>query len=118
MLSHINETCETIYLKNSVDELSKVGSIILNKYGGTIKNISYPIKGFKEPLVRKIDVSEITEYDKFTRSLEKFPEKKHELQELYKLTEYRTYVICAINQETIEEIKKDLDKEGLLYTDK
>lgn len=115
MLSYINETCETIYLKNTVDELDKVGEIILDRYSGSIKNISYPIKGFKEPLIRKIDVSEIREYDKFIKNLNKFPEKKEELKELYSLTEYRAYRICAINNETIEKIKNDLDKEGLLF---
>ncbi|MBR5503994.1 MAG: hypothetical protein IKV87_06095 [Methanobrevibacter sp.] len=115
MLSHIEETCETIYLKNDVGELNKVGSIILDKYSGSIKNIYYPIKGFKEPLTRKIDVSEMEEYDKFLKNLNKFPEKKEELQEIYNLTDYRAYRICAINQETIELIKKDLDDEGLLY---
>ena len=84
---------------------------------GSIKNISYPIKGFKEPLIRKIDVSEIREYDKFIKNLNKFPEKKEELKELYSLTEYRAYRICAINNETIEKIKNDLDKEGLLYNE-
>ena len=115
MLSYINETCETIYLKNTVDELDKVGEIILDRYSGSIKNISYPIKGFKEPLIRKIDVSEIREYDKFIKNLNKFPEKKEELKELYSLTDYRAYRICAINNETIEKIKNDLDKEGLLF---
>lgn len=115
MLSYINETCETIYLKNTVDELDKVGEIILDRYSGSIKNISYPIKGFKEPLIRKIDVSEVREYDKFIKNLNKFPEKKEELKELYSLTDYRAYRICAINNETIEKIKNDLDKEGLLF---
>lgn len=115
MLRYINETCDTIYLKNTVDELSKVGDIIINRHGASIKNISYPIKGFKEPLTRKIDVSDIDEYENFVANINKHPDKKEELEELYSLTDYRTNIICAINKETIENIKKDLDNEGLLY---
>ncbi|AMK14839.1 3H domain-containing protein [Methanobrevibacter olleyae] len=115
MLSYINETCEIIHLKNSVDELSIVGDIIIDKYGASMKNISYPIKGFKEPLVRQINVSEISEFNKFVTNITKHEEKKKELEELYKLTDYRSNLICAINQDTIEKIKEDLDKEGLLY---
>lgn len=115
MMAHIQETCETIALKNSVDELSLVGEIIINRHGASIKNISYPIKGFKEPLVRQINVSEKSEFDKFILNINRHEEKKDELEELYNLTDYRSCMICAINNETLEKIKEDLDKEGLLY---
>lgn len=115
MLSEINETCDIIQLKNSVEQLDEIAKIIIKKYGATIKYVSYPIKGFKEPLIRQINVSDIDEFNRFTNSLNKYEEKKNELKKLYSLTEYRENMICAINKETIEKIKEDLDTNGFLY---
>ncbi len=117
ILSDINESCESLKLKNTVDELYEVADIIIRKYNGTIKNVSYPIKGFKEPLVRKINVSEVEEYERFIKNLNKYSDKKKELEDLYKLTDFRETSICAINKETLDDIKKELDQKGFLYKD-
>lgn len=115
ILSDINESCECLKLKNTVDELYDVADIVIRKYNGTIKNVSYPIKGFKEPLVRKINVSEVEEYEKFLNNLNNYDERKKNLENLYHLSEYRQTTICAINKETLEDIKNELDKKGFLY---
>jgi len=115
MLSEINESCEVINLRNTVDELYDVAKIIIKNNNGTIKCITYPIKGFKEPLIRKINVSEVKEYEKFIENLNKDKNKKRDLENLYNLTEYRKTKICAINKETIDKIKTELDEKGYLY---
>ena len=115
MLSNITESCEIIYLNNTVDELENVINIIIKKQGGSIEYVLYPIEGFKEPLIRKINISEAEECDRFINALKSDETKKQELENLYKLSKYRGNKICAANKEVIERIKEDLDKKGYIY---
>lgn len=111
----INKCCKTILLKNSIDELKDVIDIIIKENSGSMEEITYEIEGFRNPLVRKISISEYDEANRFIYSLEKYPEKKKELQKLYDLSEFRKTKICAPNNEVITKIISDLDRKGYLY---
>ena len=53
MLTMIREICKIMLFKHSVDELGDETSIILDKYGGRIVDVSYFLPGFVEPLKEK-----------------------------------------------------------------
>lgn len=119
MLTSITETCETLLLQNSVEELGEVVEIIINKYGGVIEDVTYLVPGFKEPLKRKVDASDPEKTRKFIESLEKKPEVKKDFEYLYNLSNnVRGNKICAHNKETLNKIIKELDEKGYLYKKK
>ena len=108
ILSVINKSCTTVKLINSVDELEDVIDIIIGKNNGSIEKITYNIKGFKEPLIRNVEVSDIESANRFLKNLNEDKEKKDDLNELYELSKYRQTTICASNQETLDRIVEEL----------
>ena len=117
ILSVINKACTTIKLTNSVDELEDVINIIINENNGSIEKITYNITGFKEPLVRNINISDTKSADKFIRNINENKDKKEYLSKLYDLSDYRTTVICASNQEKIEKIINELTSKGYVLNE-
>lgn len=118
MLTSITETCQTIMLKNTVDELADVVDIIINKHGGIIEDVTYLVPGFKEPLKRKVDASDPDKTKKFIASLESKPEIKEDFEYLYNLSNnIRGNKICAPDEKTLNNIIKDLDLKGYLYAE-
>lgn len=117
ILAIINKSCTTINLTNDVDELADVIDIIITKNNGSLEKVVYNIKGFKEPLVRNVNVSDIESAEKFINTLEKDESKKEYLDELYKLSEYRKTTICASNQEKLDEIIKELTDKGYVLNE-
>ena len=115
ILSNINESCRTVYLKNNVDELKQVMDIIIKDNNGSVDCIIYPLKGFKEPLIRNVNIYEKKKSDKFLEILENNPEKKEELEELYHLSNKRGMKICAPNNEILKNIIIELKENGFLY---
>lgn len=116
MLTSITETCKTVMLKNTVDELADVVNIIINKHGGIIEDVTYLLPGFREPLKRKVDVSDPKKAKKFIESLKNSPEMKEDFKHLYDLSDnVRGNKICAPDKKTLENIFKDLDSKGYLY---
>jgi len=116
MITSIAGTCETVLLKNSVDELAEVVDIIINKHGGTIEDVTYLVPGFKEPLMRKVHASDSKKTEKFIESLQKKPDVKKEFEYLYKISNnIRGNKICASSRKILDEIIKDLDAKGFLY---
>ncbi|MDL2246573.1 hypothetical protein LJB96_03035 [Methanobrevibacter sp. OttesenSCG-928-K11] len=115
MLSHINRTCEKILVKNTVDEIQKLVDIIIKNNNGSIEKISYKIEGFKNPLVRKVNLSEYDETQRFIKSLEESPRKKEELEKLYRLSKFREMRVCAANKQALEDIKSELNKNNFIY---
>jgi len=116
MLTRITETCQIIMLKNSVDELSDVLEIIINKHGGIIEEVTYLVSGFKEPLKRRVGASDPYKAEKFIKSLENKPYIKEEFKYLYNLSNnVRGNKICAPDKETLEKIIIDLDAKGYIY---
>jgi transcriptional regulator of NAD metabolism len=116
MLTSITETCQTIMLKNTVDELADVIDIIINKHGGAIEDVIYLVPGFKEPLTRKVNASNPTKAKKFIESLKNKPKIKQDFEYLYNLSNnIRGNKICAPDKKTLKDIIKDLDSKGYLY---
>jgi hypothetical protein len=117
ILSIINKSCTTIKLINSVDELEDMINIIIDKNSGTIEKITYNVKGFKEPLIRNINVSDSDSAQKFIKSINDNKDKKEYLTELYNLSEYRETTICAPNQEKLDKIIKELNDKGYVLNE-
>jgi uncharacterized protein len=115
MLSYINRTCEKILIDNTVNDIQKLVDIVIKENNGSIEKISYKIEGFKDPLIRKVNISEYDETQRFIDSLDKNPGKKNELEKIYKLSKYREMTICAANKQTLEDIKRELNENNLSY---
>lgn len=117
ILSIINRSCTTVNLINSVDELENVIDIIINQNGGSLEKITYNIKGFKEPLIRNISVSDEKSANNFIKNINSDENKKEYLTELYKLSEYRKTTICASNQEKLDKIVNELNEKGYVLNE-
>ena len=117
ILSVINKACTTIKLTNSVDELEDIINIIIKENNGSIEKITYNISGFKEPLVRNINISDTKSADRFIRNINENKDKKEYLSKLYDLSDYRTTVICASNQEKIKKIINELTSKGYVLNE-
>ena len=117
ILSVINKACTTIKLTNSVDELEDVINIIINENNGSIEKITYNIIGFKEPLVRNINISDAKSSMRFIKNINENKDKKEYLSKLYDLSDYRNTVICASNPEKIEKIIKELESKGYVLNE-
>ena len=117
ILSVINKACTTIKLTNSVDELEDVINIIINENNGSIEKITYNITGFKEPLVRNINISDAKSSMRFIKNINENKDKKEYLSKLYDLSDYRNTVICASNPEKIEKIIKELESKGYVLNE-
>jgi 2-phosphoglycerate kinase len=115
MMNIITKTCENLTLKSTVDQLRDIADIIIYKHGGVIGDVSYELPGFKEPLVRKLDISNPKDFEKFFENLNKDQGKKESLEHLYNLSNnIRKTIVCAHNRQTLDDIKEDLDKKGFL----
>ncbi|WP_297827538.1 3H domain-containing protein [uncultured Methanobrevibacter sp.] len=117
ILAKINKASSSLKLINSVDELEDVINIIINENKGTIEKITYKIPGFKEPLVRNINISDINSAAKFIEKINENQEKKEHLIKLYELSDYRDTVICAPNQEKLDNIIKELNEKGYVLNE-
>lgn len=115
MLSLINEICETLIFKNSVDELEKLIDIIIGKYGGRLVDVSYFLPGFGEPLKRNVNVYDPIEAKRFITRLNKNPKRKKDLENLYHLSNnVHSHRICAPDQNSLNNMIKELDEVGFL----
>ena len=112
ILAIINKSCATINLINGIDELEDVIDIIINKNQGSLEKITYNIKGFKEPLIRNVSVSDSESANNFIKNINGDKSKKEDLSELYKLSEYRKTTICASSQEKLDKIISELKEKG------
>ena len=117
VVAKINKASISLKLINSVDELEDVINIIINENKGTIEKITYKIPGFKEPLVRNINISDINSAAKFIEKINENQEKKEHLIKLYELSDYRDTVICAPNQEKLDNIIKELNEKGYVLNE-
>ena len=117
ILSVINKSCTTIKLVNSVDDLKDVINIIINENNGSLERVTYNIKGFKEPLIRNINISDGESASKFIEKINEDESKKEYLSELYELSNYRDTTICASNQEKLDKIIKELNDKGYVLNE-
>ena len=117
ILSVINKSCATVKLINNVDELEDVIEIIINENGGSIERITYNLKGFREPLIRNINVDDAESAQRFIRKIDEDKSKREYLEELYNLSEYRQTTICAPNQERMDRIIEELNDKGYVLNE-
>ena len=117
ILGIINKSCQTVKLINDIEDLGDVIDIIINQNHGTIEKITYNIKGFKEPLVRKIDVSDSESANRFINKIKENKNKKEDLSKLYGLSEYRETTICASNQDKLDKIVEQLNEKGYVLNE-
>ena len=117
ILGIINKSCQTVKLINDIEDLGDVIDIIINQNHGTIEKITYNIKGFKEPLVRKIDVSDSESANRFINKIKEDKNKKEDLSKLYGLSKYRETTICASNQDKLDKIVKQLNEKGYVLNE-
>ena len=116
MLTMIREICKIMLFKHSVDELGDETSIILDKYGGRIVDVSYFLPGFVEPLKRNVNVFDPVEAKRFIEKLQKTPQRKKDLENLYRLSDnVHSHKICAPDKKSLESMIRDLDEKGYIY---
>ena len=117
IMSIINRSCTTVNLINNIDELEDVIDIIINQNNGSLEKITYNIKGFKEPLIRNINASDVESSNKFIENINEDASKREYLDELYKLSEYRKMTICAPNKEKLDKIVDKKKKKGYVLNE-
>ena len=99
---------------HGVDEIRKESEIIL-KYGCTIENIEYHLPEFKEPLARKVGVSDQNQLNRFLSGLERESARKKSLESIYEsVSGIHSHWISGPNKESLEKAVEELKKEGLL----
>ena len=97
--------------------MADVIDIIINRNHGTLEKVTYNIKGFKEPLIRNINVSDAQSANEFIEKLNESKDKKDYLSQLYELSEYRKTTICASNPEKLNKIIKELQDKGYVLNE-
>jgi voltage-gated potassium channel len=99
---------------HGVGDIRKESEIIL-KHGCTLENIEYHLPDFKEPLARKIGVSDISQLNRFLSSLERDKSRKKSLESIYKsVSGIHSHWISGPTKESLEKVAEELKKEGLL----
>ncbi len=117
ILAIINKSCTTIKLINTVDEVADVINIIITQNNGSLEKVSYNIPGFKEPLIRNINVSDVASAEKFLNKINDDEDKKEYLSKLYDLSDYRNTTICASNRERLDKIIDELNEKGYVLNE-
>lgn len=110
----IQPTIMKITEMHDVADIRRESEIIL-KHGCTLENIEYHLPEFKEPLARKIGITEIEQLNRFLGSLEKDPHRKKSLERIYEsVSGIHSHWISGPDQETLEKVADELKKEGFL----
>ncbi|MGZ4857579.1 MAG: 3H domain-containing protein [Methanobacteriaceae archaeon] len=116
MLTLIKEICQEMKFRHSVDQMEQETSIILDKYGGRLVDVTYFLPGFGEPLKRNVNVYDPTEAKRFISHLKENPKRKKNLEVLYQLAQnIHSHKICAPDKESLEKMINDLNSKGLVY---
>ena len=117
ILKIINQSHVAIKLTNTVEQLNDVIDIIINENNGSIEKITYKLKEFKDYLVREVDITDYESAKKFINNLNENEDVKQELNNLYNISDYREFLICAESTETTDKIKKELENKGYVYNE-
>ena len=117
LLKTIKQTCKTVCLTNSVDELEDVVDIIIKQNNSSITKIVYKLGGFKDSLVKTVNISDSDEATKFIKSINENKEKKEDLNKLYALSKYRKFTVCAPDDNSLNNIIEELTKRGFVYNE-
>jgi voltage-gated potassium channel len=107
-------TIMKITTMHGVQDIKRESEIIL-KHGCTLENIEYHLPEFKEPLARKIGVSEISELNRFLESLERENTRKKSLEKIYEsVSGIHSHWISGPTKESLEAVANELKSEGIL----
>ena len=107
-------TMVKITVKHDVDDIGREARIIM-KHGCTLEDIEYHLPEFKEPLVRKIGVSEGGELERFLKILERDPARKSSLKRIYEsVSGIHSHWISGPDRESIDAVIDELKSEGIL----
>jgi voltage-gated potassium channel len=99
---------------HGVADIRRESEIIL-KYGCTLENIEYHLPEFKEPLARKIGVTDVEQLNRFLSSLEREKSRKKSLESIYEsVSGIHSHWISGPNKESLEKVAEELKKEGFL----
>ncbi len=110
----IQPTIMKITEMHGVNDIRRESEIIL-KHGCTLENIEYHLPEFKEPLARKVGVSDQDQLDRFLESLERDPARKKSLERIYEsVSGIHSHWISGPNQEALDAVANELKKEGFL----
>lgn len=110
----IEPTMMKITMMHEVGDIRKESEIII-KYGCTLEDIEYHLPEFKEPLARKIGISEIDQLNKFLDSLDEDVNRKNSLERIYEsVSGIHSHWISGPDKETLEKVAGELQKEGIL----
>jgi len=100
---------------HDIHEIKEEAEIIL-KHGCVLEDIEYYLPGFREPLHRKINLSDIGEMERFIDKLEHDKKKMENLDRLYSLSGggIHSHRISGPNTKTLGKVEKELDEKGFL----
>jgi len=114
MLTLIRNICRSVILNNTVEDLGSVIETIL-KDGGRLLNISYYLRGFREPVKRKVNIHDLRDVKHFLNVIATNPDRKRDLEKLYELSNNTHRMeLCAPDEESLEKMIKELDEKGFL----
>lgn len=114
MLTVIRNICTTITLNNTVEDIGSVMETIL-KYGGRMVDISYYLRGFREPVKRNVNISDPEEVKRFLNNIASNEDRKSDLEKLYELSNnIHSHKLCAPDEESLHKMINDLDKKGFV----
>jgi 2-phosphoglycerate kinase len=114
MLTVIRKICRSVVLNNTVEDIGSVMETIL-KYGGRMVDISYYLRGFREPVTRKVNISDPYEVKRFLNSIATNEDRKKDLEKLYELSNnIHGHNLCAPDEESLNEMIDELNKKGFI----
>ncbi|MGB9936609.1 MAG: 3H domain-containing protein [Methanobacterium sp.] len=91
-------------------------SEIILKHGCTLEDIEYYLPGFREPLRRKIGLSDSKDMDKFLQSLEHDNAKMESLERLYALSGggIHSHTVSGPDTKSLSRVETELKEKGFL----
>ena len=100
---------------HGVLDIKEEAEIIL-KYNCTLEDIEYYLPGFREPLMRKVNLSDLEEMDRFLEGLNHDPAKMENLERLYTLSGggIHSHRISGPDTKSLGHVEKELKEKGFL----
>ncbi len=110
----IQPTIMKITEMHGVSDIRRETEIIF-KHGCTLESIEYHLPEFKEPLVRKIEISNEEQLNRFLDSLEREPSRKKSLEKIYEsVSGIHSHWISGPSKKALDAVANELKQEGLL----
>lgn len=110
----VEPTIMKITMMHGVNDIRREAEIIL-KHDCTLENIEYHLPEFREPLARKIGVTDLDEIDRFLNSLDREPSRKKSLERIYEsVSGIHSHYVSGPSKEALKLVADELKNEGLL----